>query len=144
MKKDTEESRAAYNAYMREFRQRPEQKEKDRKSHKARREYLLLADPVGRRRKEIISSRRRRWVNLLSSEEYDKRLSERKGVCALCGTPFDNTKLGGAALDHCHETDQIREFVHNRCNLGIANFLENPAVCRLAAEYLERHKREGL
>jgi Recombination endonuclease VII len=144
MLRKTAEQRQAYNAYMREFKRKPTQKAKDSDRAKARYSSLCLSDPVGHKKKVAEESRRRRWAGIVSPEEYDRRLAESKGVCALCGEPFDNTKLGQPALDHCHETMQVRDFVHARCNLGVGNLLHDPEICRRAAEYLERHKLEGL
>lgn len=148
----TEERRLAYNAYMREYLKTPEQMEKTRKRTNARNAKLREADPVGFRKKKADETRKRRWANPvavkneqikhlfgITLEDYDKRLAERQGVCSLCKKPFDDSMLGRAVLDHCHETGKIREFVHSRCNLGISNFLHDPALCRLAADYLERH-----
>jgi ribosome assembly protein YihI (activator of Der GTPase) len=144
----TEEQRLAYNAYMRQYRKTPEQKEKTNARRKAQR----VADPDKYKAIARRSARRRRWANPASvraahvkhnngiaPEEYDARLASQNNICALCNEPFDGTMSGRPVLDHNHETEELREFIHCRCNLGIGNFLDSPAICRLAAAYLERH-----
>ena len=42
-------------------------------------------------------------------------------------------------LDHDHVTGEIRESLCPRCNVGIAQFLDNPALLRRAADYLVMH-----
>jgi hypothetical protein len=154
----TDERRLAYNLYMRQYLKSPEQREKTRKRTNARNAEKRAVDPIGYRKKKAAETKRRRWLNPvavaneqkrhifgISLEEYDRRLAKRKGLCALCNLPFDNTMLGRPVLDHDHNTGQLRDFVHGRCNLGIANFLDSPEQLRLAADYLERHKSgEGL
>jgi len=145
----TEEQKLAARIYAREFRKRPGQVEKHRLQQIAWRK----ANPERRKRNARLATRRRRWLKPLvvadeqkrhlygiSLDEYDRRLAERQGICALCKRPFEETFSGRPALDHNHITGQLREFVHTRCNLGISNFLDDPAMCRLEAEYLERHK----
>lgn len=148
----TEEQRIAYNAYMREFRKKPEQVIKNRARKNAYTARLRETDPIGYRATKATETRRRRWLNpvAIANEqkkhlfgitlaEYDEKLVSQKGLCALCHQPFDSTILGRAALDHNHTTGLLRGFLHTRCNLAIDHLLESPEICRLAAEYLERY-----
>lgn len=60
--------------------------------------------------------------------------------CAICNRPMirgNGLANDGMVLDHCHTTGFIRGFTHQRCNKGIAMFLDDPKVLRGAAEYLE-------
>ena len=77
----------------------------------------------------------------LTQEEYKAKLLLQNNTCALCGKQF--TGIGHAdlapVLDHSHATGNNRDFIHNRCNrvLGLIN--DDPKLCRMAAEYLEKH-----
>lgn len=132
----TEEQRLAYNAYMREFRKRPGQIAKET----ARKVAWINDSPENtekHRRNCARAQRRARWG---SPEEYAARLATQRGICALCRQPFDDTELGKPVQDHNHVTGELRKFLHRRCNLAIGHLLESPAICHLAAEYLEHHK----
>lgn len=78
-----------------------------------------------------------------------KLLKEQGGICPLCETPIDMHLQKGNrtdyALDHCHETGQIRGVLHRSCN-GALGKMDN-AIGRWGAKsmrykdivpYLER------
>ena len=149
----TEERKQVARIHAQEYRKRPGHREKRRLYQNERNAAARLADPIGYRKKKAEETKRRRWLNPIaianeqkrhvfgiSLDEYNRRLAERHRLCALCNRPFDNTMLGRPVLDHDHVTGQLRDFVHSRCNLGIANFEDDPEQCLLAADYLERHK----
>jgi hypothetical protein len=77
----------------------------------------------------------------ISGEEYNKRRESQKisgDLCGICKQPLpENTP---AHLDHNHITGQIREFVHKECNMAIGLLQDSSEMCRLAAEYLEKHQ----
>ena len=138
MNRNTEVGRLAHNAYMRAYRKRPENLAKDT----ARKQAWIAASPENaekHRLHRLRTARKKRWG---TPEAYAARLASQNGLCALCRQPFDNTELGSPVQDHNHETLALREFLHRRCNLGIGNLLDDPKLCRLAAEYLERHSLE--
>jgi len=73
----------------------------------------------------------------ISEEDYIRILTSQNGVCGLCGQPMDEGKK--LAVDHDHNTGEIRGILHNRCNMAIGLLLESPEICRKAAVYLEKH-----
>jgi hypothetical protein len=75
----------------------------------------------------------------ISPEEYKrKRDQQRKDgdLCGLCKRPLGKER---AHLDHDHATNKLRDFIHRDCNLAIGLLEDDPKLCRLAAEYLDRH-----
>jgi Recombination endonuclease VII len=67
--------------------------------------------------------------------------NQQSNACAICdGIMIRGNGLAndGMVLDHCHTTGYIRGFLHQRCNKGLAMFLDSPTAFRKAADYLER------
>lgn len=153
MKNETEAERLAYNAYYRNYRNNwsPEMKEKERQrkrnwialnpdKHRAngrraarKRRIVLLANP------ELQKAARTQFNHSLSLEEYESRLRQQGGICRLCNKPF--TDDNPPVLDHNHDTAQLRDFIHRQCNAALGLFKDSIEICKLAAEYLERHNR---
>lgn len=52
-------------------------------------------------------------------------------VCEICRSPE------GLAVDHCHDSGQIRGVLCNRCNGGLGMFRDNPVLLIRAAQYLD-------
>lgn len=71
-------------------------------------------------------------------------LEEQGGRCRLCAAPVvfgKPSKTGGAHLDHCHRTGQVRSVLCGKCNMSLGFFGDDPKRLRAAAEYLEVHAR---
>jgi hypothetical protein len=63
----------------------------------------------------------------LARHEYDFIMS---WECFICGEPSE-------ALDHCHETGEIRGPLCRNCNVGLGLFNDNSERLTAAARYLE-------
>jgi hypothetical protein len=153
MKHETEAERLAYNAYYRNYRKQwsPEMKEKERQ----RKRDWIAAHPEQHRTNTRRAARKRRIIiqahpefqkaaqvqfnHSISLEEYECRLRDQGGICRLCNKPF--TDDNPPVLDHNHDTAQLRDFIHRQCNAALGLFKDSVEVCKLAAEYLERHSR---
>jgi len=74
---------------------------------------------------------------------YERLFAEQNGLCAICGMPETCTAQNGhefrLAIDHCHESGQVRALLCFACNAAIGMMMENPERMRKAAEYLEKH-----
>lgn len=71
----------------------------------------------------------------ITSDEYDSMLESQGGVCAICGEADPTGRR--LAVDHNHETGEVRGLLCIRCNRGIGNFKDSPALLQAAAEYLQ-------
>jgi hypothetical protein len=82
----------------------------------------------------------------LSIDAYASLLKSQKGRCAVCGT-LDPQSRNGAnrpgefAVDHDHETGEIRGLLCNPCNTGLGLFKEDPKRLKKAARYLLQTRR---
>jgi len=83
------------------------------------------------------SSIRNRKRNFGISENGYLILLESQGSrCAICGVHVDNLKKS-LAVDHSHETGNIRGLLCTKCNVGLGHFQDSQALIMAAAEYLE-------
>lgn len=72
----------------------------------------------------------------ITIEKYNKMYEEQKGRCYLCDIHQDDlTKK--LAVDHNHETGQIRKLLCFNCNHGIGAFKENINTIERALNYLK-------
>jgi hypothetical protein len=70
----------------------------------------------------------------LSLEEYDGLLKSQEGGCAICG----RTTEIALAVDHDHATGSVRGLLCRECNLGLGNFMDDPALLDAASSYLRK------
>lgn len=71
----------------------------------------------------------------ISQLEYDKLLTEQDRKCAICKQPESTDK--SLAVDHNHETGQIRGLLCQKCNTGLGLFKDDINLLRKAKAYLE-------
>lgn len=72
------------------------------------------------------------WFN----QQFDKQ----GGVCAICGKP-EKTVIHGRqislAVDHCHDTGQVRGLLCRGCNNSIGHFGHDINILEKAIQYLK-------
>ena len=64
----------------------------------------------------------------ITVEQYERRLVEQNGVCAICLCPEVAERLGtisSLSVDHDHVTGQIRGLLCRSCNAGIGHFKDD-------------------
>lgn len=69
--------------------------------------------------------------------DFQEMHAAQGGVCAICEKPQPRGRR--LYVDHDHYTGKVRALLCYRCNSGIGNFLENPALLHAAAKYLDQH-----
>ncbi len=90
-----------------------------------------------------------RWKHMrnkygLTPDSFWALYNEQDGLCAICEVdiqPFEK-RAGkhkiGCAVDHCHETGNVRGLLCNLCNMGLGLFRDTPELLTSAIKYLER------
>lgn len=68
----------------------------------------------------------------ITPEEYDRRVKEQDGKCAIC---LEERPL---AVDHCHETGKVRGLLCRSCNAGMGMLKDDPERLRRAILFLEQ------
>jgi len=66
----------------------------------------------------------------ISLVDYDAMLSDQDGRCAICGEEPGAKPL---AVDHDHQTNEIRGLLCQDCNVGLGHFRDRIEVLRLSS-----------
>lgn len=69
--------------------------------------------------------------------EYEARLLNQNGVCAICESRPPHQEGFSLPVGHCHKTGKVRGILCDFCNQGLGKFLDRPDLLRKAAEYLQ-------
>lgn len=72
----------------------------------------------------------------ITETEYNEMLIRQDGKCAICLQPETSSRFKFLAVDHCHNTGQIRGLLCSRCNIGLGQFRDNAAIIQRASSYL--------
>jgi hypothetical protein len=88
------------------------------------------------------NAHRRRRLGI-EPHQYDEMLAEQGGVCAICNGLCDIRTVTGVqknlAVDHDHETGDIRGLLCTRCNTAIGLFDDDTERLAKAREYLFKY-----
>ena len=89
----------------------------------------------------ILDSHRFRSYGV-TKEEYQQRVQDQDGKCAICkreesARAYVTKKVRALAVDHCHDTGNVRGLLCRACNLGIGHFEDNLEFLKEAVKYLE-------
>lgn len=111
-------------------------RERQRRSNHAQRQKL---SPEQVRRQNL-----RRYK--FTPEQYEEMLAAQGGACAICRTTEPGGRNNRFHIDHDHKCCPrgscgrcVRGLLCVRCNHGIANFNEDPAIFSAALAYLRHH-----
>ena len=85
---------------------------------------------VDRRRKEV--KLKKFGINV---NQYELMLKEQNGKCYICNL---EDKSGALAVDHCHDTGNVRGLLCRSCNNGLGRFKDDVNLLERAIVYLNR------
>lgn len=71
----------------------------------------------------------------ITADIYAEMLEAQDGVCAICKRACPSGRR--LAIDHDHLTLKVRGLLCARCNAGIAQFQDTPALLSAAIDYLK-------
>ena len=71
----------------------------------------------------------------LSLAQYEMKLAEQGGVCAVCGAAPEKARL---AVDHDHATGGVRDLLCFHCNTALGHARDSLGVILAMASYLRR------
>lgn len=129
-------NKATHERYQQDSELREKRRAKNRdwyaRNRERSKEYRLRPENKEKHRdREHVRKLRERG---LSPEDYDLLLVAQGGVCAVCGIAPQGRRL---AVDHDHDTGEVRGLLCNGCNRAIGWTNDDPGVLRRAAGYLE-------
>lgn len=82
----------------------------------------------------------------ISLQLYQEILVAQGGRCAGCGAlsgseRSNNNGYKSLSVDHDHKTGAVRGLLCSRCNKGIGDLLDSPALLRRLADYIEHYEK---
>lgn len=95
--------------------------------------------------RHVALAQMRRWKAAQRGEswdgeaDYEALLERQNGVCAICGCKPDHERNNGRgvlAVDHDHDTLQVRGLLCGRCNMGIGLMDDNIDFLAASMAYL--------
>lgn len=116
----------------------PDYKQNRRDYYQANREKLSEYSRARYRRDPVrhkLSWWRSQGIDITEDGYYDLH-SRQGGCCAICNkSEHENGKA--LAVDHDHDTGQVRGLLCDDCNIALGRFKDSPNALRRAIEYLE-------
>jgi Recombination endonuclease VII len=97
------------------------------------------ASPNARKRDQHYNRRR---LYGLTGEQFQARLAQQGGKCAICGTSDWPGKGNAPQVDHDHVTGRVRGVLCTSCNQGLGRFGDDPERLEAAARYLRQQDRQ--
>lgn len=137
------ESRDAYNAYMRDWRE--QNKDRINAEERERRlsdvEYAERVRALDRARytanPEKHRSERLKSVYGITLDDYMKMYVAQNGKCVICNDEKPSKGKDGLVVDHCHKQGHVRRLLCVRCNTGLGQFRDDVQLLANAIDYLK-------
>ena len=110
-----------------------------RKCHKPKPETEYYSRNGTKRRtcKECRRDLERERIYGVSRGEFWDIYHKQNGRCGICDKRMHSERWKGFAIDHCHTTKKVRGLLCTQCNVGLGNFMDDPARLLKAAAYLK-------
>lgn len=83
----------------------------------------------------------RRNFGIDGLKEYEEKLNDQNGVCAICGQPETTVRDGRTLplfVDHNHDTGAVRGLLCNGCNTGLGKLKDSANILQSAIKYLTK------
>lgn len=72
----------------------------------------------------------------LTIGDYEAMLTAQGGACSICTSTLAGNGHARLVVDHDHATGRVRGLLCNNCNIGLANFRDDPTLLASAIRYL--------
>lgn len=75
----------------------------------------------------------------ITLEQYEELWLKQNGQCAICGRDYSHDSMGhDLAVDHCHDTGEIRGLLCRHCNIGLGKLGDSVDGLMRAVKYLQK------
>lgn len=74
-------------------------------------------------------------------EDKNKMRETQANKCSICDLVFPDDK--SAYVDHCHETNEVRGLLCQKCNSGLGMFGDKVSNVQRAVAYLLKHAKRS-
>ena len=109
------------------------------KSQKIRRSTIEGKQKYNEYMRQFAWNRKKIGVN---PSEYDRKFFEQKGCCAICNRHQSEFNMS-LAVDHDHETGQVRGLLCVNCNLFVGRLEKEENIAKKAESYLVSWKMKS-
>jgi len=103
----------------------------------------LAKNKYRKKNAEIIKVKKRDYVLRkaygLSTEKYNEIFEKQNGKCAICNK-HQKELSRPLNVDHCHNTNKIRDLLCDRCNLTVG-YVENCNI-DVILQYINKHRKD--
>ena len=107
-------------------------------------ERLKKRKAYNRSHKLQIVERTLRHKYSITTEEYNSKLYEQNGQCAICGSETTGHRMQSNLLvDHDHKTGKIRGLLCSKCNRGLGQFDDDPELMMSAIRYIQQYAEDS-
>jgi hypothetical protein len=72
----------------------------------------------------------------ITIDEYEERIAQQGGGCAICGSETAGNGNRNLHVDHCHKTGEVRGVLCHSCNVILGLAKDQPEILQRAALYL--------
>jgi hypothetical protein len=134
--------------YDRRYNQIKDGKNKTRRAHYANLSQLERDALLAKERARWHSQRYAKSIEKqfgIPFEQYERMFVEQNGCCAICSLPQALNIVRGKnvrlALDHDHETGEVRALLCGKCNLALGNMDDSIGRLFAAISYLRKYQR---
>ncbi len=86
------------------------------------------------KRKQFPNAKRRG----INKTKYNLMLVNQKGQCKICHRHISEFRKQ-FAVDHCHETGEVRSLLCANCNLALGHVKDNVVILKSMIKYLNQH-----
>lgn len=76
----------------------------------------------------------------ITLEQYNKKLEDQDGKCAICKGTSTHDKHGVLAVDHDHVTGKLRDLLCFKCNTVLGSVNDDKQILINAIKYLEKYE----
>ena len=78
----------------------------------------------------------------ITIEDYDRMLEAQGYRCAICRTDEPGGSGARFAVDHNHDTGNVRGLLCNNCNRGLGHLQDSVLILEQAINYLNEEKSD--